>query len=208
MDIKNIIIKSYKKAYDASNGAKPQIIASTEGDRNRQRSKNFVEMLAENFDNEYKRYKKHKSEKIIVFSRGCRKNRCSFGLNELLHDIAVCSVSKSKAPKQKKVKLSYITRVYWQVESEFARDSKQAIIDFNKLVLGSADNKLFVGSLVKNNSKAKDSVMCKKFMKTLAKPAGACRGNIYAAFLPHPSEWKADSAPIVCQFIGNQFVEI
>ena len=181
MNIKNLILKSYSEAKAVN------IKAKSDGERNRQRSSKWVKTLADNFSNAY-------GEAIKVFSKGCRKNRGDFKINELLHDITVCSVAKVAAIKPNK-KLSYITKVHWQIESEFAKNSREAVIDFNKLVLGSADNKLFIGPIVKDHD---------KFMETLAAPARMCSGNVYATFLPHPSEWDDTHVrPKVYQFVGD-----
>ncbi len=67
------------------------------------------------------------------------------------------------------------------MESEFARDSRQALIDFNKLVLGSAHNKLFVGPQVSK---------VEQFIDVLKPAARACTRNVYVALIPHPAKWK------------------
>jgi hypothetical protein len=84
------------------------------------------------------------SPDVRVFHKGDGGNREDFGLNELLYDVCVCQTAPCASARQGKT-LRHITRALWQVESEFARDSFEAVKDFNKLVLGAAENKLFIG---------------------------------------------------------------
>ena len=189
MEIKDLIRRSFGEA-KATN-----VVAESDRVRNNKRSSAWVEALAANFRAGYK----VRDTSVKVFSRGYKKNRKNFGMNELLYDITVCSVAKVDAATRKK-KLSYITKAHWQVESEFAKNSRQAIIDFNKLVLGSADNKLFIGPIVHDQE---------SFRETLAAPAGMCSGNVYAAFLPHPGEWDENVSDLeVFQFIDDKWVMI
>jgi hypothetical protein len=86
----------------------------------------------------------------------------------------------------------------WQVESEFAKDSRQALIDFNKLVLGSADNKLFVGSQVSETA---------SFLNVLSPAAKACQSNVFGALIPHPSRWMAEECRVqVWKFHTDQWI--
>ena len=55
--------------------------------------------------------------------------------------------------------------VLWQVESEFANNSRETLKDFNKLVCGSAKHKLFVGSQVSDRE---------SFIHVLLPAARAC----------------------------------
>ena len=118
-------------------------------------------------------------EAVRVFSKGCRANRKEFGLNELLYDVSVCrsgTVRSSVHGRQ----LPYIREVLWQVESEFALDGREALKDFNKLVCGSAQNKLFAGPLVAANE---------GFINVLLPAARVCTGRIVVVLLPHPGRW-------------------
>ena len=84
-----------------------------------------------------------------------------------------------------------------KVESEFAKDSHQAIIDFSKLVLGSAENKLFIAPLVYDSD---------AFIQVLLEPARHCNGEVYLALVPHPNDWdKADDEIRVYQLVENQW---
>ena len=81
-----------------------------------------------------------------------------------------------------KKKLYFIKEVLWQVESEFARDSRSALMDFNKLVLGSGKNKLFICSQVKRGTE-------NSFLGILQPAAGYCTGDVYVSMVPRPSMW-------------------
>jgi hypothetical protein len=81
-----------------------------------------------------------------------------------------------------KKKLCFIKEVLWQVESEFAHNSKSALIDFNKLVLGSGKNKLFIASQVKKGTE-------NSFLSVLRPAAGYCTGDVHVGMIPHPSKW-------------------
>lgn len=179
MHLPDIIRTSYQKA------KRVEITETDKRIRNNQRSKLWVEALAAAFRTAYAR-----DAAVKVFSKGYAKNRDDFGINELLYDITVCKIAPVASAIHKK-ELFYVQEALWEVESEFARDSRQALIDFNKLVLGSAANKLFIGPKVRDQ---------KSFINVLIEPARFCSGNIYAAFLPHPGQWdEDDSEPEVFQ---------
>lgn len=183
MDIKKIIENSFKKAKDKEEN-KP-----SHKNQNKTRSETWVktlsEMLRKNYGND-----------VTAFNRSIENEE--FGLNELLHDICICNTGTVKSQMHNK-DLTYISDVHWQVESEFSNDSRSALIDFNKLVLGSAENKLFVGPIV---DKKED------FIKVFEKPASACTGNIYIALIPHPRDWCKDQYSIYVWKYKNDQWEI
>jgi len=143
---------------------------------NLSRSRLWVKALAEQFK---KRYEGDMD--IRVFTKGDYSNRSDFGLNELLYDIVVCRVGEVESSVHKK-KLRFIKEVLWQVESEFAHNTRSALVDFNKLVLGSGKNKLFVASQVKKGTE-------NTFLKVLQPAAQYCTGDVYVGMIPHPSSW-------------------
>ena len=115
-----------------------------------------------------------------VFSKYDDSNRKDFKLNELLYDIVICEIGEVLSTTHRKT-LYFIKEALWQVESEFAQDSRQTLVDFNKLVLGSAQNKLFIGPKVRDTE---------RFITLLKPAARACSGNVYIALIPHPAKWK------------------
>ncbi|MGD0089179.1 MAG: hypothetical protein ABSE73_04605 [Planctomycetota bacterium] len=152
------------------------------------RSEAWVKALARHLEKEYPR------ERFRVFSKHDDTNRDDFGLNELLFDIAVCEVGKMRAAKAT-AQLVYVKRAVWQVESEFAKDSRAAVLDFSKLVLGCAPNKLFVAPLTHDTVAFRDALL---------PVAGCCSGRVFLAVLPHPENWEESRAPeVYCRSDGQ-----
>ena len=106
-----------------------------------------------------------------------------FGMNELLFDVALVSydiVDSGNSGKD----LAFVTRGLWIVESEMAKDKRQALFDFNKLILGQADNKLFVGPNVHDDA---------DYLRVLGRAASNCSGSLYVALIPHPDQWPVST---------------
>ena len=143
---------------------------------NMHRSQNWVKALTEQFKKKY-----DGDSEIRIFSKSDDSNRKDFGLSELLHDVLVCKVDGVKSSVHKK-KLYFIKEVLWQIESEFAHNTRSSLIDFNKLVLGSAKNKLFVASQAKKGTE-------KSFLEVLKPAARYCTGDVYLGMIPHPGDW-------------------
>ena len=158
-----------------------QVEAGSPSGIHRKRSSNWVESLAQEFREYYK------NDSVKVFSKEYKKNRADFLINELLFDVCVCRVGKVASNTHKK-KLYYVKEALWQVESEFAKDSRQALVDFNKLVLGAAKNKLFIGPHVHDTE---------SFINVLLPPAAACSGSVFLCLLPHPSEWHSGNDALI-----------
>ena len=169
-DVKQLLQEALKQAQ-----SKPDK-GNTIQQINMNRSQYWVKALAEQFQ---KRYEGDSG--IRVFSKTDPTNRKDFGLNELLHDVVVCRVGEVESSVRGKT-LLFIKEVLWQIESEFAHDSRKALVDFNKLVLGSGENKLFIGSQVK---KGKEN----SFLSVLQPAARYCTGDVYVCMIPHPSNW-------------------
>ena len=169
-DVKQLLQEALKQAQP-----KPDK-GETKQKININRSQNWVKALAEQFKKRYEG-----DSEIRIFTKTDYSNRKEFGLNELLHDILVCRVGEVESSTHKK-KLCFIKEVLWQVESEFAHNSKSALIDFNKLVLGSGKNKLFIASQVKKGTE-------NSFLSVLRPAAGYCTGDVYVGMIPHPSKW-------------------
>jgi len=100
--------------------------------------------------------------------------------------VLVCRVGRVPSAAHRKEML-YIDQALWQVESEFARSSGQALMDFNKLVLGSAEHKLFVGPRVHDEA---------RFLNVLLPAACRCSGKVYTALVPHPGTWAEDGSGV------------
>jgi len=116
---------------------------------------------------------------VRVFTKHYGENRLEFGMNEILYDVMVCETAYTESAGRGR-KLAYVTKALWQVESEFAKNSREALYDFNKLVVGTADSKLFVGPRTHD---------VKAFRDCLLPAANCCSGEVYLALLPHPESW-------------------
>ena len=187
--LKDLILRSFQKA------KKAQFLNQAQQDLHRKRSQEWVKILAQNF----RKYYSNKDNAVSVFSEDFGEHRAEFKVNELLYDIAVCRVGTTPSA-QKETPLTYIQEALWVVESEMARDSREAIIDFSKLVMGSAQNKLFIGPKVNNQG---------NFNKVLLAPAGNCSGTVYLAIIPHPEDWdKRDDEPEVFILSGGSWKKV
>lgn len=175
MDLRALLDDSLAKARAADvEGATPQQLHS-------RRSRTWVETLAHGFRTYYV-----DDPSVRVFSKYHPDYQLEFGLNELLYDILVCQVDTVKAGRGDK-DLYYIKHVLWQVESELAKNTRQALYDFNKLVLGTADTKLFIGPHVHDEP---------AYLATLLPAARACTNAVFAALMPHPAVWSVEDGSI------------
>ena len=170
-DVKQLLQDALKQAQSEPDKGK------TAQKINQNRSLSWVKSLAEQFKKRYEG-----DPEIRIFDKSNYANRKDFGLNELLQDVLICRVGEVESSLHKK-KLCFIKEVIWQVESEFAHNTKSSLIDFNKLVLGSAENKLFIASHVKKG-------MENSFLKVLQPAASYCIGDVYVGMIPHPNNWR------------------
>lgn len=122
----------------------------------------------------------HRSD-VVVFSKLHAANRETFGLNELLFDVTVCRVASIPAT-ERGPELRHVVEPLWAIESELAKRRREAVYDFNKLVLARARNKLFIGPQVHDED---------AFIACLGHVADACEASVHLALVPHPSEWAA-----------------
>ncbi len=142
---------------------------------NKDRSSVWVECIAK----EFRRY--YASEgRYIVFSRGYVGNRKDFRLNEMLFDVNVIEYEEVSSVSGK-AKLKFPKRSIWHVESEFKdTDSRDAIIDFSKLLMGRAANNLII---LPSGGKIEGWAM-REFPNLCSRDS-----NTWACFTAHPSGW-------------------
>ena len=119
------------------------------------------------------------SRSFRVFWSDNLENERDFGLKEFLFDISVCEVAMTESAFRGR-QLSLVRNAVWQIESEFAKNSREALYDFGKLVMGSAQNKLFIAPLVSREE---------EFLRVLREPASFCSGSVSLAMVPHPNDW-------------------
>ena len=145
----------------------------------------WVEKIADGLRNEFP-----ESEGYRVFSRGYKENKKSFLLSEYLFDVTVIKVAEMNSASGK-AKLEFPEETILHVESEFqSNDSRASIVDFGKLLMSAAENKLLIlpsGGRIEAWAK-----------QELARISDKCTGDFYLAFVPHPREWAdEDKAPEV-----------
>lgn len=175
MDIKTVVCNAYRSA------------KLKKGLSHRELSERFVDCLAEQL-------KESLDASVRVLSKRNKDNREHFGMNEMLHDIVAFSENLT-ASRQGDTCMHYVQDPLWQVESEFDERDYHVVRDFNKLILGSAPQRLFVASRRKDHD---------NFRRMLAPLAAACRCEVYLAIIPHPRFWEKDSDdPVVLCFHPN-----
>ena len=160
------------------------------------RSSAWVEQLA-NALVEYESGGKQTEGKneIRAFHRKNSEKTQDFGLNEFLHDICVARIGAVSANIHN-TKLDTVTRVFWQVESEFSSNTREAVKDFNKLVAGSGENKLFIGPYLGDSSQALSAASGYRevLRSVLIDVELRSDENWYLAIVPHPKRWESDEA--------------
>lgn len=118
----------------------------------------------------------------VVFSRHSRNRE--FKRAEYLFDIHVCSKWTRKSPNGRDV--SVIKKSLLALESEFAEDFSQVMIDLSKLLCANADLKVMVASRTSDLAGWRDA---------LGAAVGPSQGVIYFLFLPHPRDWLHEVTP-------------
>ena len=164
MNIRLVINEALKKTV-ALTISKPQLT-------NAQRSARWIEFLNLELVEHFPKGKGYR-----VFSRGNTK--------EILYDITVYE-QFTVLSARRKTPLDLPKRCLWQIESELEeRNSRLLSDDLGKLVLGAAENKLFVTSnnWWHNNNKRK------WVTSTASAVAEGCSGEFHLAFIPHPRKF-------------------
>ena len=173
--MKVLIAKLIREAFNEAHSQR-------NGRSNSERSKLWVECLAHGLRTiPWER-------QVAVFSRDYNNNQSEFRLNELLFDITVAEVEIIKSVRG--ANITTITAAKWLVESEFNKtDSRDVIIDFSKLVIGSSENKLLVIS-----AESSLTSWAKEVIPDILKCINC---NFFLAFLPHPEDWDAEDLPSI-----------
>ena len=181
-EVKQLINSSYRRALRQRD---PRGVGL--GQVHARRSQDFVEALAHNFRTHFR---KGNNSGVRVFSRHSSRDRDVLGTNEFLFDVHVCRMGILKRPSGKE--LFYVAEPLIQVESEFNTNKssradtglKAQMIDFSKLVVGAAAQKIFIGGFLSG-----DPQWIADALSPLADKA-ARTGQVFAFFLPHPSLWS------------------
>lgn len=181
---------------NAWNDARHAVVGGSDRqDANRKKSTNWVDALAKRFQEHYEggRYR--------LFWSGNRGNQKHFGRNELLFDLAVCSVSTTKSLEKEARDLEFIAQCHWQIESEFSHRTRDIIVDMSKLVMGSAENKLFVAA--HRGDREED------ILERCLGIAGLCTGRVYFCFVSHPDHWTTKpERPALYEWITSGWAHV
>lgn len=166
-----------EKAFEKANKGRSDATGSESGEIHSERSSRWVEALAEQF-----RGKCTNKNNIRVFSKGFCENRQAFKVNEYLYDITVIKTCEIESATGRAT-LEYPEQTLWHVESEFASsDSRQSIVDFGKLLMSAAENKL----MILPSGRKIQSWAVTKLSKIVCPEK---HGTVYFAFVPHPGRW-------------------
>lgn len=177
-NIAGVILGAWRRALDLNHRGETW---QDKAGRNKERSAMWVDSLA------CRLYEHYGDDRYRLFWRGNNENREQFRTNEMLFDIAVCSVCTTKSLQHHAQDLEFIAQCHWQVESEFSRtNTRDIVVDMSKLVMGSAENKLFITS---HRSRGESGIL-----EQCSEIAGRCTGRVYFCFVSHPDDW-ADHAP-------------
>ena len=151
-----------------------------ESDReiHRNRSQNLVDQIARGFQTRF-----GANPAVRVFWSRNAANETEFNRKEFLFDIAVCEVQETPSATGRAL-LHFVTKTHWIVESEFEPNSRDAIVDMSKLVMGNSENVLFIGSAVGPKP---------GYLDMLGKVAKHCSGHTYLALIEHPGKWKTQT---------------
>jgi len=174
MRLQDIINRSYHAAARALvMGTSPAALA-------RARERAFVKALVDQLFSEYA------GDDIRVFSQFGRGNRRDFGAERLLSDICVCRVGAGQTGGRQSRDFLFVAEVLAQVEIELSREWQREIQALNRLISGSAAEKLLVATLPGRGSAAS--------LETLQAPFAAIPGAAGLALIPHPSDWESTEA--------------
>ncbi len=186
MNIRHLINYSFNDATKSLvMGTSPESLA-------RARERAYIKTLTTHFEDSLS------DDNVRVFSAYQRGNSEDFGTEQLLYDIHVCRVGVTQTADRKKEELHYIQASLWQIETDFSRDIQSAVYAFNRLVVGNAENKLFIGAQL---TAGRDT-----YIKSLKACAEVCIGAVYLALIPHPDSWDDDEHPIdVWQFLEGDW---
>ncbi len=123
----------------------------------------------------------HAADSVAAFCRSDSSNRPQFRINELLFDILVAQTRPVKSANGKD--LLAVSRALWVVESELNRsDSRDVLIDLNKLVVAQADNKVLAVSAA--------TPLVGWAAAVMAELLDPIESDVYLVTIPHPEHWS------------------
>ena len=169
----------------------------SDSERHSARSRAWVAQLASAlFEYESGGTQAEGKNKLRRFYRKYSEGAQEFGLTEFLHDICIARIGTVSANIHD-TELDTVTKVLWQVESEFSSNTREAVKDFNKLVAGSGENKLFIGPYLGDTSPQARSAASgyrEVIRSVLIDVDIRSDEKWFLGIVPHPSRWVSDEA--------------
>ena len=154
--------------------------------KHRKLSQSWVKYLSFSLEE----YHREKNENIYAFpSQLDLKEKLGIKQSEFLFDISVGLYKSFKSKKfessKKVLPIYYQSKPIWQIESEFAEDTREIAIDFSKLLAGNADYAMMVSP----EGKEKRDYYMDEMKKMLESNVSLGRKILYFLILPHPRDW-------------------
>jgi len=178
MFIYEIVLKSFKNAMIS---AKERSAGKPDPRKveSKKRSAEFVECLAD----ELRKYYQEEDHYRVLSQQYSDENHYEFGLNELLYDILVCKIDHVNAVRKTDTGLVFVKEAIWAIESEMAKNTREMLYDFNKLLVSSSRSKLFIGPLTSYNDEVLE-------LLSITAIDSLCNGKFYFILIPHPDDWE------------------
>jgi len=194
-------IDVYQLVTESFRTAQAEYVTVLPGGRgNGVRSRNFIKQMHKQFADAYSVQKD-----VVVLSRPVDNHKL-FLLNELLHDVCVFEKGAISALRTRRL-LPYVSAPLWQVESEFNRRLRQVLLDFSKLTLGSAPNKLMVIQNFEYGIHGPHAITNAEVRRWLVPIAASCQASVsheykvFLAIIPHPNQWNQASPKEVSAWV-------
>lgn len=174
-------------------GFEEAIVLSCEIKNHKDRSRVFIKFVHNKLTELYN------SKDIVVFSK--EKPNNDFNRSEFMYDIHICAFNKVTSPVHGS-ELPYIKESLVEIESEFAENTRESIIDFSKLVVGKAQLKIMILPNSMNGDEKEH------YLEPLKNVAIHIPEKLYCIFIPHPRSWEnimnSDSC-IVYEFVRGDW---
>jgi len=159
--------------------------------KHRRLSQAWVKYLGRSLE---KFYRDNNHKKVYAFpSQFDLKEKLGIKQKEFLFDVSVGlyeSFESNMFEGSKKVPpIYYQSQSIWQIESEFAENTREIAIDFSKLLAGNSDYAMMVSPVGKGKKNENITYYMNEMAKML-KSENALNGKtLYFLLLPHPREW-------------------
>ncbi len=149
-----------------------------------ERSRIWVDRLANAFKDVY--VSDSTNPRFRVFWGSMVEEDPDFARKEYLHDILVCKTDTVRSIGNRQQNIPFVSEVHWQVESELALNTRQISIDFSKLVMGSAEKKLFV------TVRSKREDITENLIDACCEMGSFVFGELYLCLLDDIDKWTED----------------